>query len=109
MQWAIGVVLVVSLITSACSGSGNPAAPAPAPTPQPATVTFSGHVNATNGGQPLPQQAVSFASQQLLTDAAGGFSFRLLPQTSLLTLSGTGIVTRSVTYSAQTNRDVAVD
>src|SRR5262249_17514456 len=72
-------------------------------------VTFSGHVTATNGGQALPQQAVAFAAQNALTDAGGAFSFKLLPTTGSLLISGSGILTRSLTAAAMSSRDIAVD
>ena len=75
---------VVAVAASACGGSSTPAAPTPRPAPTtpavPAAVTLTGHVTATNGGQPLPAVTASFNSASgaitATTDASGTFTMR---------------------------------
>ncbi len=100
-------ILLVAALASACSGKSSPTAPPSVP--MPSTVTFSGRLTATNGGQALSEQAVAFASQTGITDASGRFSLAVHPTTAALVFSGTGIVTRSLTFNVGMPRDVSAD
>jgi hypothetical protein len=104
----LGVWLVGTLLCTAC-GSSSPGAPASAgPIP---TTTTTGHVTATNGGQPLPGLSVDLAGNgATTTDGAGGFSYRTTGDSNArLTLSGPGILTRSLVLAIGATRDVSID
>jgi hypothetical protein len=105
----LGVWLAGTLLCTACGSASSPAAPASAGPVSPITTT--GHVTATNGGQPLPGLSVDLAGNgATTTDAAGGFSYRTIGDSSArLTLSGPGILTRSLVLAIGATRDVPVD
>lgn len=100
-----------SALVAACGSS--PAAPAPVPIPvpvPPSTITLSGHVTATNGGQALPGLQATLGASTVSTDGSGGFTFQTLPTGALaLALTGSGIVPRSVFIAAGSSRSVTVD
>jgi len=106
-------VLLLALLCAACSG-GSPTAPAPTPTPTPTPpptmITVTGHVIATNGNQPLGGLTAALGGQVATTDGSGTFSATFLPMSVLqLRLDGSAIVTRSLTVSTTSTRDVTVD
>lgn len=104
-RWLLALVCL-----SACSGKSSPLSPtAPVipPTPQ---ITLTGHVTATNGGQPLAGLSVELSGQSTQTDTSGAFSYAMLPGASTrLSLTGSGIVPRSLMVAVGSSRDVNVD
>lgn len=104
-RWLLALVCL-----SACSGKSSPLSPtAPVipPTPQ---ITLTGHVTATNGGQPLAGLSVDLSGQSTQTDTSGAFSYAMLPGASTrLSLTGSGIVPRSLMVAVGSSRDVNVD
>jgi len=110
------VVLLAGLFAGACGGSSSaPIRPTPsstpAPPPTPTTVTLTGHLTATNGGQPLANVAASFGPAiTATTDASGTFSMRFSPGTvSRLSLTGDAILPRSLVVAVSATRDLAVN
>ena len=107
-------LIALAVGASAC---GSPPAPSSSATPTPTvpsvptTVTLTGHVTATNGGQPLPAVTASFSSAiTATTDAAGTFTMRFSPGTvSSLSLSADTILSRTLTVAVSTTRSVDVD
>jgi hypothetical protein len=112
-----GLLVLTLLGCAGCSGKSSPDGPSPSPTtvvapipPAIAPVTVSGHVTATNGGQPLGGLTLDLGGIASVTDASGGFSYQFRPgTTSRLSLAGSGIVPRSVVLAIASTRDVAVD
>jgi hypothetical protein len=101
-------LLVFAALCSACSG-GSPTNPT-SPAATPATAMITGHVSATNGGQPLGGLAVDLAAQSVTTDSAGTFRSTVTPAASMrAVLSGSGILPRTVYLAAASSREVAVD
>ena len=76
-----------------------------------ANVTTTGHVTATNGGQPLAGLSADLTGNgATTTDGTGAFTYRTAAGSSArLTLSGAGILTRSFVLALNATRDVAVD
>jgi hypothetical protein len=74
-------------------------------------VTLTGHLTATNGGQPLAGVSTSLIGQAAITDGAGTFRYSLTPGTTnaRLDLSASGIVPRSLLVAIGSTRDVAID
>jgi hypothetical protein len=104
--FALAIVLVLS---AACSGS-NPSAPTPLPPNIISSITLTGHVTATNGGQALAGVSVDVGGQSATTDGAGAFTYQLAPgNTTRLLLSGSGIVPRSLLVGVGSTREVNVD
>ena len=112
---AAGHLAMANAWVALCWGCGNNSPSTPTPTSVPAPtdplVTFSGHVTATNGAQPLPNVKASFSPEiTALTDATGTFTMRFRPgTTSLLTLAAGGIVARSVVAAVNQTRTLDVD
>lgn len=105
MRWLIGL----ALLASACSTPTGPSSPTPAPTPTP-QATLTGHLTATNGGQPLAGVSVSLGSISSTTDGAGLFSSNVAPTASMrAVLEGSGILPRTVYLAATATRDVSMD
>jgi hypothetical protein len=72
-------------------------------------VTLTGHVTATNGGQPLSGVEAALGSASATTDGAGAFSVQMLPTGVLsLQLTAAGIVPRFVYVAGGTTHDVSV-
>jgi hypothetical protein len=104
--FALASVLVLS---AACSGS-NPSAPTPLPPNIISSITLTGHVTATNGGQALSGVSVDVGGQSATTDGAGAFTYQMAPgSTTRLLLAGSGIVPRSLLVAVGSTREVAVD
>jgi hypothetical protein len=96
----------------ACGRSSTaPTTPTPpTPTPTPAQVTITGHVTATNGGQPVSGLQADLSGVSATTDAAGGFRYQVAPSVSgRLALNDSGIVPRTLTIATTTTRDLNVD
>lgn len=103
---------------SACgSSSSTPAAPSTGtvvvtpPSSSSTTITTTGHVTATNGGQPLAGVSVDLAGRGATTTDGAGV-FRIVSTSggsARLMLSGSGILARSVLLALASTRDVAVD
>jgi hypothetical protein len=76
-----------------------------------AATIATGHVTATNGGQPLAGLSVDLAGTGATTsDSAGVFRFTTTGGgNARLTLAGASILTRSLVLALGTTRDVAVD
>jgi hypothetical protein len=103
----------LALAASACGSSPAPSSPTPTPNvpPLPTTVTLTGHVAATNGGQPLPAVMAAFSSAiTATTDATGTFTMRFNPGTvSRLSLTADTIIPRTLTVAVSTTRSMDVD
>jgi matrixin len=68
------------------------------------------HLTATNGGQPLSGVSVTAGTFSAVTDGSGAAMYQALPATKVgLSLSGAGIVPRTLIVGATTSRDVAID
>jgi hypothetical protein len=104
-----GALVIGTLLCTACGSASSPAAPAS--TGPVLTITTTGLVTATNGGQPLPGLSVDLAGNgTTTTDGAGGFSYRTIGDSNArLTLSGPGILTRSLVLAIGATRDVSID
>jgi hypothetical protein len=97
-------IVVVLIGSSACQ-----AHPAPF-SPSDSWSTLTGHVTATNGGQPLGGLVVDLGSQTTGTDVTGGFALSNLASGShRLSLTGSTIVSRSLLVAVGSTRDVSVD
>lgn len=111
------IAISLLLACAACGSSSSPAAPGSNTavvivTPVPPTFVITGHLTATNGGQPLPGLAVDLAGHgATTTDAAGAFrsTFAGAAGSARLTVTGAGILTRSLLVALNGTRDVAVD
>ena len=107
-----GVMIALAVVASAC-GSTSPTAPSAPPvvalaTP-PSLATITGHVTATNGGQPLGGLSASLGALTTTTDGSGTFSAQTAPAFSTtLRLTGASIVPRALTLAASTSREVGV-
>lgn len=96
------------VLCSACGSS--PAAPSTTTTtiPGATTITLTGHLTATNGGQALAGVQAVVGASSTVTDGAGQFRAELAPGGSLrLALTGSGIVPRTLSVATGTTRDVA--
>src|SRR5262245_54364382 len=106
-------VIGTALLVSACGGSPTqPASQPPPPTPTPpATVTLSGAVTATNGGQPLSGVTVEAAAVSGTTDNSGRFSLTLPAGTQggRFAISGSRLVTHNGFWSGTGSRTVDLD
>ena len=107
-------VLLVAVLAAACTSSSttptatSPLRTNPGTTPT-TTATLTGHVTATNGGQPLPSLAIAIGPQTAISDAGGTFSVMLpSPSTYSVTMNG-AIVPRETRVSLSGARDVAID
>lgn len=104
-------MILVALICSAC-GKDAPGAPTPPPITPPAIqpITLALHVTATNGGQPLAGVSGDLGGVQAVTDTNGGVQYQMPPGASArLSLTGSGIVPRTLFVAATASRDVPVD
>lgn len=104
LWWLCGVFLIAG-----CSGGSTPAGPSPVTPPAPTTATVSGHVTAVNGGQALGGVSVGLGATMLMTDGAGAFSSSLPFGSVRVTLTGAGILPRSVTAAVTSSRDLPLD
>lgn len=106
------LIVLVALLSAGCAGSSS-TTPSPAPSPAPVVpslATVTGHVTATNGGQPLGGLSASLGSITTTTDGSGTFSAQTSPSAALtLRLTGSSIVPRTVNVAASASRDVAVN
>jgi hypothetical protein len=98
------IAIVVVLVGScACGGHSSPT------NPSDPSITLTGHVTATNGGQPLGGLVVDLGTQTTGTDMSGGFALSNLAGGSRrLSLTGSTIVPRSLLIAVE-SREVAVD
>lgn len=104
--------MVISILMAACSGTTGGALTAPStsnPTPIPTTAILSGHLTATNGGQPLSGESISLGSASVTTDASGAFSSTLPFGSLRVSVSGPGVFPRSLMASLNANRDLPLD
>jgi hypothetical protein len=100
-------MIVVALFASACGGSSTGPTPPPV---TPTTITLSGHVSATNGGQPLAGVQAALGNVSAMTDGAGSFTATMQPTGSIaLALTSGTIVPRTVYVAAGSSRAVDVD
>lgn len=113
MRSSLASLIVASQICLVACGSSPTAPSSPPPVvtpPAPTTVTITGHVTATNGGQPLGGVQAALGTTTSTTDGSGSFSTSMLPQASItLALTGSGIVPRSIRVAAMNTRDVQTD
>jgi hypothetical protein len=104
------LTLLSILLTTACGGNSTGPTPVPPPPPTPQTVTLTGHVTATNGGQGLTGVQAALGMVTAATGANGLFTATMLPTGSLsLALTGSGIVPRRLQVAMLATRDLAVD
>lgn len=89
----LAALLLLALVVSACgSGPTGPSASVPS------GAAVAGTVTATNGGQALGGLSVDLGGQLATTNAAGAFTYAQVAGASArLTLTGAGIVPRSLT------------
>src|SRR6266699_2972549 len=107
----------MAIMSFACGGSGAPSTPTPAPTPAPApppppiptTAAITGHVTATNGGQPLAGVSIALGTTTVTSDGSGAFASTLPFGTLRVTLSSAAILPRSVTAAVNRARDLPLD
>lgn len=85
-------LIVLAVVCSACGGSPT--------TPAPSTVTLSGTVTATNGGQPLAGLTVDVAGLQTVTNGQGQFALETPTGRHQVMLSGAAIVPRVQSVNA---------
>jgi hypothetical protein len=112
------MLVTTALFCAACgSSASSPAAPATTstvtttPPSSSNTIVTTGHVIATNGGQPLPALSVDLAGKGT-TATDGGGTFRISTTgggSARLMLTGANIVPRSLVLSLNGTRDVNVD
>lgn len=111
------VLTITALLCAACgSRASSPTAPNSPSTvvvtpPASSAIVTTGHVTATNGGQPLAGLGVDLAGKgATVTDGSGTFAYSTTGGGSArLTLTGAGILTRSLVLSLTGSRDVSVD
>ena len=78
--------------------------------PSDAFTTLTGHVTATNGGQPLPGLVVDLGSQTTGTNASGGFVVAgVVNGARRVSLTGASIVPRSLVVALGSTSDLALD
>jgi hypothetical protein len=105
---AAAVAILFALVTAACSGS-NPSAPTPPPS-QPQPITLTVHVTGTGSGQPLAGVAGELGGLTAVTNGDGGLQLQTAPSAAQrLSLTGSGIVPRSVMLAVNGTREVSVD
>lgn len=106
--------ICLGLFIAACGGSSTPTQPGTqqpnAPPPAP-TLTLSGTVTATNGGRPLASATVEAATISSTTDASGRYSLSLPAGTggARFTITGTGLLTRTGSFSSGGSRSIDLD
>jgi hypothetical protein len=105
-------LLVLGVLCAAC-GSSSPTAPnrlsTPPMPPVSETVTLTGHLTATNGGQSLGGVDVASTGFSSTTDGSGAFAGAVLPTSFLsLTMTGSSIVPRSLNVAVMGARDFPV-
>ena len=99
-----GPIVVVLVASCACDERRSPTGPSDP------SIAVTGHVTATNGGQPLAGLVVDFGAQTTGTDASGSFSLpRVGSASQRLLLTGSTIVPRSLVVSVRSTSDLAVD
>ena len=106
-----GLCLATALITTAGACASERTAPtAPTIPTTAASNMLTGHVVATNGGEPLVGVSVTLSGRTAITDAAGSFTLDGIPTgTQRVLLAGSAIVPRALTIAATAGRDVAID
>jgi hypothetical protein len=78
--------------------------------PSDASTTLTGHVTATNGGQPLPGLRVDLGSHTAGTNANGGFAVAGVANGSRrVSLTGPTIIPRSLVVAVGSTSDLALD
>jgi hypothetical protein len=103
-------LILIGLLASACGSAPTAPTPAPVIPPAPTPITITGHVSATNGGQPLGGLSAALGTTTATTDGSGSFSASMLPQASLaLALTGLSIVPRTIRVAALNTREVSAD
>jgi hypothetical protein len=111
-------VALLLVAAAACGSSSPPVAPSPVtqtpvtPPPPPPPVILTGRVVAAVTGEALGGLSVLLADKTTTTDADGRFRYELPPgtvATPRLTVSGSGIVSHSLSLSIQGSRDVSLD
>lgn len=101
--------VLAALLAAGCGSSSTSPTPI-VPTPAPTLATITGHVTATNGGQPLAGLTAALGTHTAMTDGAGTFSAQTTPASAMtLLLTGAGIVPRSVSVAVSSSRDVSVN
>jgi hypothetical protein len=109
---SLAAAVAVLGVSIAC-GEAPPTSPGPSATPTPSSsqITITGHVTATNGGQPLADLTVDFSGTPAgTTDSDGVFRWTTTPAgVRILNLTGGSIVARSVAVDANRTRDLAID
>lgn len=101
------LLVLLAALMSACGG--NSTGPS-APPPSMPTVTLTGHLTALNGGQALAGVQAALGAISAMTDGVGAFNASGPPTASLsLSLTGAGIVPRSLQVAMSATRTLAVD
>lgn len=110
MRTYLGLLLAFAI--SACGGT-SPTAPmataAPIVTPAPTPAQLSGHLVATNGGQPIGNAAVSLGSVTATTNNSGDFTSAMPFGTIRVNVTGSGLFPRSLFAAVSGNRALALD
>jgi hypothetical protein len=111
-------VAVLIVLAAACGSSSRPpTAPSPVtqapvtPPPPPPPVMLTGRVVASVTGEALGGLSIDLSGTKTTTDADGRFRYELPPGGSYprLTISGPGVVQRSMSLSALGSRELTVD
>lgn len=98
------LVTVVLVCLPACLAYEPPSAPSPQP------FTITGTAIATNGGDPLAGASVAVAATTTTTGSDGSFSLAGTTAPPFrLTITGSGLVARSVTVTARASVDAIVE
>jgi hypothetical protein len=110
-------VALLLVAVAACTSSSPPVAPSPVtqtpvtPPPPPPPIVLTGRVVASVTGEALGGLSVLLADKTTTTDADGRFRYELPPGGIYprLTISGPGIVQRSMSLSVQASKDLSID
>jgi hypothetical protein len=104
---SLGSAVLATVVLIAFSGCDE----SPSPTsPSDASTTLTGHVTATNGGQPLPGLVVDLGSQTTGTNASGSFVVAGVANGARrVSLTGSSIVPRSLVVALGSTSDLALD
>lgn len=104
-------LMLLAVLVSACGSSSTAPSSAPPIVSAPPTpaVTVTGHVTATNGGQPLDGLAVVSGATATTTASGGLFSIATTPLNAMTVRLTGNIVPRTVVLASLSTRDTAVN